>query len=190
MSTKKHARLHALGRRAHLGVLIAIGLSGCVQRPDGGRRASSGDSQPTSGIADSLPIRRFEESYAAIYRYTSGVRDSTFTVIRDGVRWEEMWRRLSAQHGPPRPPPPIDFEREMALVATQGVQRSGGYTIAIEAAIDRGSHVEAHVSRHAPGPSCGVIAMLTTPADIAIVPRREVEVRMTAHDHVTDCSAR
>jgi hypothetical protein len=78
----------------------------------------------------------------------------------------------------------------MALVATLGAQRSGGYTITIEAAIDRGEYLEVHVSRRAPGRSCGVIGMVTAPADVAIVPRREVEVRVLARDEVTDCSAR
>ena len=75
----------------------------------------------------------------------------------------------------------------MALVATMGTQRSGGYTIAIESAIDRGAYLEVHVSRRAPGARCGTVAMLTAPADVAIVPRREVEVRMLPHDEVTDC---
>jgi heat shock protein HslJ len=140
--------------------------------------------------ADSLPIRRLEASNAAIYRYSSGIRDSTCTTIRDAAGWEEMWRRLTANHGPPRPPPPIDFQKEMALVATLGAQRSGGYAIIIESVIDRDGYLDVHVSRRAPGRSCGVIGMVTAPADVAIVPRREVEVRVLAHDVVTDCSAR
>ena len=125
-----------------------------------------------------------------MYRYNSGIPDSSFTTIRDAVRWQEMWRRLTAGHGPARSAPPIDFEQEMALVATLGTRRSGGYTITIDSAIDRGTFVEAHVSRRAPGRDCGVTGALTAPADVAIVRRRDVEVRMFAHDSITDCSAR
>ena len=170
-----------------LAVLVALAVSGCAQRPDGGRETPHADSERATVTADSLPIRRLEESSAAIFRYSSGIRDSTFTTIRDAASWEEVWRRLTAQHGPPRSAPPIDFQKEMALVATFGAQRSGGYTITIERAIDRGASVEVHVTRRAPGPKCGTIAMLTAPADVAIVPRREGEVRMLAHDEATDC---
>ena len=176
--------------RLSLAVLTALAISGCMQRQDAGPNASSGDGPRTSATSDSLPIRRLEDSNAAVYRYNSGIPDGSFTTIRDAVRWEDMWRRLTARHGPPRPPPQIDFNQEMALVVTLGTQRTGGYTITIDAAIDRGSVVEAHVSRRAPGRECGVTAALTAPADVAIVPRREVEVRMLAHDSVRDCSVR
>jgi hypothetical protein len=176
--------------RLGLAVLTTLAISGCMQRQDTGGDASSGNGPRTTATSDSLPIRRLEASNAVIYRYNSGIPDSSFTTIRDAVRWEEMWRRLTARHGPPRPPPPIDFDQEMALVATLGTQRSGGYAITIDATIDRGTFVEAHVSRRAPGPDCGVTAALTAPADVAIVPRREVEVRMLAHDDTTDCRAR
>lgn len=168
-------------------ILIALAVFGCGQRPDDGRQAPRADTQRTTPTSDSLPIRRLDESSATIFRYSSGIRDSTFTTVRDAARWEELWRQLSAQHGPAQPPPPIDFQKEMALVATMGAQRSGGYTITIESVIDRGGYLEVHVSRRAPGPRCGTIAMLTAPADVAIVPRREVDVRMLARDEITDC---
>jgi hypothetical protein len=170
-----------------LAFTIALAISGCVQRPDDGRVTSRADSQRATSTPDFLPIRRLDESSAAIFRYSSGIRDSTFTTARDLARWEDLWRRLTAQHGPPQSAPPIDFQKEMVLVATMGAQRSGGYTITIESAVDRGAYLEVHVSRRAPGPRCGTIAMLTAPADVAIVPRREVEARMLAHDEITDC---
>jgi hypothetical protein len=132
------------------------------------------DSQRTTGSSDSLPIRRLDASNAARYRNNSGVRDSMFTAVRDSARWVEMWRRLTARHSPARPAPPIDFEQEIALVATLGEQRTGGYAITIEAAIDHGGYVEAHVRRRVPGRGCGVAGMLTTPADVVLIPRREV----------------
>ena len=180
-------RFDSVVTQMRLAFIIALAVSACAQRPDDGREPPRADSERTTSTPDSLPIRRLDESSAAIFRYTSGIRDSTFTTVRDRARWEELWRRLTAQHGPPQPPPPIDFQKEMALVATMGTQRSGGYTITIESAIDRGAYIEAHVSRRTPGPRCGTIAMLTAPADVAIIPRREVEVRMLAHDEVTDC---
>jgi hypothetical protein len=183
----QHARA-AVVIRVGLTLLIALAVSGCVQRQDAGRTASSGDSQRTAPTSDSLPIRRLDASIAGIYRFNSGIRDSTFTTIRDLVRWEEMWRRLSAQHRPAQSPPPVDFQKEMVVVATLGERRTGGYAITIEAVSDRGAYLEAHVWRRAPGRDCGVGGMLTTPADVAIVPRREVEVRVLTHDRVTDCT--
>ncbi|HJU69004.1 MAG TPA: protease complex subunit PrcB family protein [Gemmatimonadaceae bacterium] len=179
--------LTALGRV----VLVALTVYGCEQRQDAARETSSDESQRTRmATSDSLPIRRPEASDAGIYRYSSGIGDSTFTTVRDAGRWDGMWRRLTARHGPPRPPPPIEFDQEMALVATLGEKRSGGYAIEIEAVIDRGTYVEAYVLRRAPGRDCGVAGMLTAPADVAIVPRRDVDVRVVTQDRITDCSAR
>ena len=170
-----------------LAFIVALAVSGCAQRPDDGRETFRADSQPRTATPDSLPIRRLDESSAAIFRYSSGIRDTSFTTVRDPARWDDLWHRLTAQHGPPQSAPPIDFQKEMAFVATLGTQRSGGYSILIESAVDRGAYLEVHVSRRAPGPRCGTIAMLTAPADVAIVPRREVEVRMLPHDEITDC---
>jgi hypothetical protein len=188
-SESHHARA-AVVIRVGLTLVIALAVSSCVQRQDAGRAASSGDSQRTAPTSDSLPIRRLDASIAGIFRFNSGIRDSTFTTIRDAVRWEEMWRRLSAQHGPARSPPPIDFQKEMAVVATLGERRTTGYAITIEAVMDRGAYLEALVWRRAPGRDCGVGGMVTAPADVAIVPRREVDVRMLTDDRVTDCRGR
>ncbi len=76
------------------------------------------------------------------------------------------------------------------MVATLGERRTTGYVITIEAVSDRGAYLEAHIWRRAPGRDCGVGGMVTAPADVAIVPRREVEVRVLTHDRVTDCSRR
>jgi hypothetical protein len=190
MSSETPARSHPVVPQVGLAVLVALAVLGCVQRQDAGREASSVDTERTTVTSDSLPIRRLETSNAAIYRFNSGIRDSTVTTVRDAVRWKEIWRLLTARHGPARSPPPIDFQSEMALVATLGERRTGGYAITIEAAIDRGAYVEAHVLRRAPGRDCGVGGALSAPADVAIVPRREVEVRVLAQDSVSDCSAR
>lgn len=176
--------------RTTLTVLIALAVAGCGQRQDTGPKAPIADHQRTTVTSDSLTIRRFDASNVGIYRYNSGIRDSTFVIVRDAVRWEHMWRVLTARHGPPRPPPPIDFQNEMALVATLGERPTGGYAITIEAVIDRGAYIEAHVLRRAPGPDCGVTGAISAPADVAIVPRRQVEVRTLSRDHVRDCSKR
>lgn len=111
-------------------------------------------------------------------------------VVRDAAAWEDMWRRLTARHSPARSAPPIDFGKEMAVVAALGARSHGGYAITIEAVIDRGTYLEAHLRRSSPGRRCGVSGAQTTPADVVVVPRREVEVRMVAHDHVVECGAR
>ena len=174
---------------AGLAALIAVALMGCTQRRDSGPRESHGDSQSATLGADSVPLRRFAEPVAAVYRHNSGVRDSMLAVVRDTAGWEDMWRRLTARHSPV-PLPAIDFGKEMAVVVALGQRSHGGYAIRIEAVIDRGTYLEAHVQRRAPGRGCGVTGALTTPADVVVIPRREGEVRMVAHDDVAQCGAR
>jgi hypothetical protein len=173
-----------------LAVLIALGAVACGQRDVNPGGASSSDTLRTVAHSDSLPIRRPEAPTVGIYRTNSGIRDSTFTIVRNAAHWAEVWERLTARHSPNRSPPSIDFEHEMALVATLGERRTGGYAITIETALDRGAYLEAHVLRRAPGSACGVGGALRAPADVAIIPRRDVDVHMIVHDTASECGAR
>jgi hypothetical protein len=183
-----HGHRGSLTTEVCLAVWFALVAGACGHREDSPGDALRSDSLRTAR-SDSLPIRRFESSTAGIYRTNSGIGDSTFTILRNAADWQEVWQRLRARHFPTRPLPPIDFEQEMALVATLGARRTGGYAISIETVIDRGAYLEAHVLRRAPGSDCGVGGALSAPADVAIIPRRDVAVRMVVHDTVTQCRA-
>lgn len=142
---------------------------------------------PPDDRPDGIAFRRLDESAAAYFQFASGLREPRNLVVRDAPAWAAMWRRITAAHGAPPPPPAIDFGREMLLIAAMGTQPSGGYRIRIERVLDQGGRLEAHVVRISPGPRCGAIAALTHPIDIVRVAASPRPVSWLERDEMTDC---
>lgn len=175
-------------RRAGGALLLALEFFGCANGRGSRSEEKLTDSFDARSQQESLLLRRFPDSVAMAFRYHSSLRDSGVTVVRDAASWEAMWRSLTAKYTPARPLPTIDFAKEMAIVAALGERSTGGYSIRIEAVLDRDTYGETHVRRTAPGRGCGVPGMQTAPADVVVVPRRNWEVRATMRDSVVRCA--
>ncbi len=142
---------------------------------------------PPDDRPDGIPFRRLDESAASSFTFASGLREPLNLAVRDAPAWAAMWRRITAAHGEPPPPPAIDFGREMLLIAAMGTQPSGGYRIRIERVLDQGGWLEAHVVRVSPGPRCGATAALTHPIDIVRVAASPKPVSWLERDEMADC---
>ncbi|HEU4884286.1 MAG TPA: protease complex subunit PrcB family protein, partial [Longimicrobium sp.] len=112
---------------------------------------------------------------------------ATRETIREAAAWRGVWTRLTSRAGSPHPPPEVDWTREMVLVATMGQRRSGGYSIRVESVRRDGGELVAAVVETSPGARCGVIAAITAPADVVIVPRSDAPVRWAVSEIVADC---
>jgi hypothetical protein len=134
-----------------------------------------------------IPLGRFDGAIPTHYQYSSALRDPLNLTIRSQSEWDGIWRRLTANQGPPTLPPGVNFERDMLLISAMGAKPTGGYTIRIERVIDSRFELEAHVVRTSPGPRCGTIAAVTHPVDIVTVPFSHKQVRWVMRDEVTDC---
>ena len=57
-------------------------------------------------------------------------------VVRDPAAWQALWTRLHANASAAPVLPPVDFAKDMVVVAAMGMKGHGGYKIAITAAAD------------------------------------------------------
>ena len=65
-------------------------------------------------------------SDARVY-YDDGpaIRDSLRLIVRDAAAWETQWRRATSLQATPPPVPPLDFDREMAVLVAAGRMTPG-----------------------------------------------------------------
>jgi hypothetical protein len=165
----------------------ASGLSGQLAAIVLAGRVVDWSGVPATERPDGLELRRFHPQTEQYFQFAGGLHEPLNLVVRDAGTWEAMWRRITANHGEPPPPPEVPFEREMVLLASMGAQPSGGYRIRIERVLDEGEALEAHVVHVSPGPRCGAIAAITHPVDIVRIPDFDKPVRWVIRRDVTDC---
>jgi hypothetical protein len=134
-----------------------------------------------------LPIGRFTEPTTFSYGFSSGIDEERRLDIRTPEAWLAQWRRLTARHGPPAPPPSVDFSRHMVLLAAMGQRPTGGYQVVIDRVLEHADALEVHVRHISPGPRCGTTAALTQPADVVMIPASPKPVRWVVEEVVSDC---
>jgi len=144
---------------------------------------------PRSARAQNAPVYlTVRDSAAHLCRSeTSGYADATRLVVRDSVAWRLVWRTLHLGR-PEAPLPPVDFRREMVVVAALGGRLLGGHAIAIDTVRRAGEEIEAVVRTAVPGEGCPRTPTVVEPADVVRVPRSERAVTFTERREVrTDC---
>ena len=119
------------------------------------------------------------------YRFINGVYDERRLEIRSEAEWRGQWMRIRRDRNAVSPP--VDFTRDMILLAAMGNQPSGGYVLTIERVLDRPDGMIVFVNHTAPGPRCGAIAAITSPLDAVIVPATAKPVRWIVERRVENC---
>lgn len=178
LNGREHVATHPCG---------SVGLTGQVATIVMAGRIVDWSTVPPANQPAGLTLGRFADPIPTYFQYSSAWRDPLNHVIRSEAEWDGMWRRITANHGPPPALPPIDFSRDMLLMAAMGTQPTGGYAITIERVIETPSALDVQLIRTAPGPRCGRTAALTSPVDIARIARSDKEVRWYPRDVVSDC---
>ena len=168
--------------------VVAIALAGCIAAgltaPAGAQSKSADRAEPAPVP---VPIDRLRDGEHAYTTY-SGIADSTSIVVRDSTTWRHLWTELTRPFVPPPPLPPIDFAREMIVVAALGSRPTAGYDIVIEGAARDSAGLEVAVRRTSPGAGCPVLAVVTQPVDLARVPSLAVDTRFRERTVVTPCA--
>ncbi|HEX5776209.1 MAG TPA: protease complex subunit PrcB family protein, partial [Caulobacteraceae bacterium] len=178
---------HGGRERTATHVCGAVGLTGQLARIVMDARITDRGAVPPANLPAGITILRFPEPIEQYFRYSSALNDPANFVVTGPAEWDAVWRRIVARHGNPPGPPPVDFSREMLLVAAMGTQPTGGYAIRIDRVIDNGTFLEALVTRTSPGPRCGATAALTNPVDVVRVPVSTKPVRWAMSDVQTVC---
>jgi hypothetical protein len=119
----------------------------------------------------------------------SGYREKSLAVIRSEREALAAWRLV--WNGDPRAPPlpPVDFAREMLVLAALGERGSAGYTVAISDAVADGSVVQIGIVETRPGEGCVTAAVVTSPAALAKFPRLEGRVEFVEFVVTERCAA-
>lgn len=174
----RHTTAHPCGR---------TGDSGLIGEWVAANRITDWRDLPLERRPANLPLQRFNDRYADLYRSASGIYEERLIAIHDWREWEAQWHRITAGHGNPPGPPPVEFTTQMVLLAAMGSRPTGGYAVTIERASEERDAIVVSVTFTAPGPTCGATAALTQPADLAMIPRSDKPVRFIVDRQVRDC---
>jgi hypothetical protein len=133
-----------------------------------------------------VSVSRLRSGSTAFSAY-AGVRDPMRAVIRDSVAWRQLWEQINRPFVPPPALPPIDFAREMIVVAALGARPNAGYDVVIEGAHADSAGIQISVRVAAPASGCPTAAVMTQPIDLARVPVSDQPVHFRDHDVVVAC---
>ena len=166
-------------------IAVAAFVAASVTPRPGAAQSKSADRAESAPVP--VPIDRLRDGDHAYSTY-SGIADPTSVVVRDSVAWRQLGAELTRPFVPPPPLPPIDFAREMVVVAALGSRPTAGYDIVIEGAARDSTGLEVAVRRTSPGAGCPVLAVVTQPVDLARVPTLAVDTRFRERTVVTPCT--
>lgn len=119
------------------------------------------------GPFEPLPITRISQPGF------SGLDTSQRLVIRTASGWQEAWSVLWRRVLETPPLPPVDFSREVVIIAAAGTKPTSGHFITIEAATANRVEAILTVKTIAPGNGCVVLQVLTQPVEAVRIPARD-----------------
>lgn len=169
-------------RRRHgssLCLLAGIAVAACDAGPTGLRAARvppKAAQVTTDRVLDLSP-----------FRFYSGLRERERLVIRRPGEWGAAWQRITAASFPARPLPPVDFSRELVVLAAMGERPTGGYSITIDGVFEARGRLYVQVRETSPGRNCIVTEALTQPIDAVRVPRHDGTVAFVERAETRSC---
>jgi len=98
--------------------------------------------------------------------YRSGVRAPLQVVARSQNEWTALWREHASGDSSSRPPPAIDFEKEVVVALFLGERPTGGYDVQISRAEQTNDGLIIYYREKDPPPGGMVIQALTQPFHI------------------------
>ena len=98
--------------------------------------------------------------------YRSGVRAPLQVVARSHGEWTALWRQHTSGDSSSRPPPAIDFDKEVVVALFLGERPTGGYDVQISRAEQTNDGLIIYYREKDPPPGGMVIQALTQPFHI------------------------
>jgi protease stability complex PrcB-like protein len=103
----------------------------------------------------------------------SGIDRAQQSVAKTAAEFQTLWQR----HAPGRPVPTVDFTKNMVVAVFLGSRPSGGFAAEITGVTSEGDATIVRWTERKPGPGQMASQVMTAPAFMATVPRREGPVR-------------
>ena len=98
--------------------------------------------------------------------YRSGVRAPLQVVARNQGEWAALWRQHVSNDLTSRPPPAVDFDKEVIVALFLGDKPSGGYDVQISRAEQSSDALTIYYREKSPSPGSMVTQALTQPFHI------------------------
>ena len=122
------------------------------------------------GVVDTIQVAA-KATQPALFRsvgkgYRSGVRYPLQIVARSQSEWDAIWQQHVLGDAGSRPPPAIDFEKEIVVALFLGDKPTGGHDVRISRAEQSHDTVTIHYQERIPPPGSIVTQALTQPFHI------------------------
>ncbi len=151
----------------------SIAMRGCLLTGVVAITACGQPEAPTK--ATPLPLARLATESRAFMIF-SGYPEATTRVVRDRDAWQSAWNEIHRNLMPVPPLPDVDFSAEMIVLAAMGTRPSSGYDIVLTGASETNAVVTVEAEARSPGPKCVTLTVLTSPLDVARIPKRPASV--------------
>jgi hypothetical protein len=157
-------------------LLLSVGVTSCRRTAPAGGPDALGNAPKISEREARLraaevhlePFQSVEHTFRDAKSYLA---HSVRLTVQDSADWRAVWGRIVGPHSD-APLPPVDFSREMLLVAAMGEQPCRGYLINIDTIFrDDEKRIFAVVRERHRGAGCGCLNEVTSPVDIVVVPK-------------------
>jgi hypothetical protein len=120
------------------------------------------------GAGVDLPVQPLPQ--AEQMRFQSGMATPQRLVIRDPASWATVWPQIVGPHRPILPVPPVDFTRDVVVIAAMGTRPTGSYSIDVEDVRLYPDEASISVREQSPGARCIVTDVVTAPIAVVLVP--------------------
>jgi hypothetical protein len=151
----------------------ASGKPPVVDKSPAAEKPASGAVKPVP-IPDRPPAPRENVPVTTINTdRMSGIDAAQQIVVRTEVEWNALWQK----HAPGRPAPSIDFAKNMVVAVFLGSRPSAGYAVQITDVVNEGNALIVRWEESRPAAGTSAAAVMTAPAHLVSVPRREGPVR-------------
>lgn len=159
-----------------LALLLSVGVTSCrrsapANGPDALGNAPTISEREARLRAAEVRLEPFQSVDHTFRDAKSYLAHSVRLTVQDSADWRAVWARIVGPHSD-APLPPVDFSREMLLVAAMGEQPCRGYLINIDTIFrDDEKRIFAVVRERHRGAGCGCLNEVTSPVDIVVVPK-------------------
>ena len=144
-------------------------------------------SLPEAPTTTTLSLTRFRAEDVAYLQYSGYDQPTTF-VVRDNATWESTWNQIHRRLSSVPPLPAVNFSVEMIAVAGLGGQPTSGYDLVLSNASEGDGTVTVEAKTRSPATRCAILPVVTSPIDLARLPRREGPVVFRLMPIATSCS--
>lgn len=134
--------------------------------------------------ATSVSMRR-DDNAATLFQ--GGLTEPTRLLVRNDAQWRAVWSQLVGHVSPSPEPPPIDFTKEMVVVASLGTKPTAGHLVRVTRAGRMSGVTYVEIVSTSPGARCKLPPRPSAPADVVVMPKLDEPVTFVETYVVSAC---